>query len=237
MLYDIFISHSSHDKSKVARPLSHALKQRGLTVWFDEEKLNVGDSIRRGIDQGLLKSRFGVVVVSPQYLQSEWTLKELDALFSKETQYPKSILPILHQMTIEDVKQTAPLLADRAFLSTQDDIDLLADKICQSIQSRSGTSNPTSITIVKPANTLSGFNIQQFIVILAAMSMLILAAWIMLANQKEPDEPNTKAVTIEGGVNVTGCVNIGNNSECSYTSFGGDKKQSITPVDSEENSQ
>lgn len=225
MQYDIFISHSSHDKSTIARPLSHALKQRGLTVWLDEENLHIGDSIRRGIDQALLKSRYGVVVISPDYLLSEWTLKELDTLFSKETQYPKSILPILHELTIDDIKQTLPLLADKAFLSTNDDIDSLADKICQSIQAPSDNLNPatnnTPKSPIRRKSVLPDINMRWLIGILLVIATLVITVWITLKPNPAPDnETPSTGVNFQGNVTITGCANIGDDSECSASFFG-----------------
>ena len=60
-VYDVFISHASEDKEEVVRPLANALRKAGLKVWYDEFELHIGDSLRRKIDQGLAKSRFGIV--------------------------------------------------------------------------------------------------------------------------------------------------------------------------------
>lgn len=135
--FDVFISHSSADKDELARPLAEALEARGLSVWLDEHQLHVGDSIRRGIDDALRKSRFGVVILSPAYRESEWGQKELDAFFAKEKRETKSILPINHG--IEDVGEYWPMLADKISLSSIESIDFLADKVQQSIQSGSNT--------------------------------------------------------------------------------------------------
>ena len=69
--WDVFISHASEDKDDFVRPLADALRARGFSVWFDELTLKVGDSLRRSIDRGLARSRFGVVVVSPNFLNKE----------------------------------------------------------------------------------------------------------------------------------------------------------------------
>jgi len=61
---DVFISHASEDKLDIARPLAEALKLRGLSVWFDEYELTLGDSLRRKIEEGLRSSRFGVTILS-----------------------------------------------------------------------------------------------------------------------------------------------------------------------------
>ena len=65
--YDVFISHASEDKEAVVRPLANALRQKGVRVWYDEFELKIGDSLRRKIDQGLSKSRFGIVVISRSF--------------------------------------------------------------------------------------------------------------------------------------------------------------------------
>ena len=95
MTWDVFVSHAFEDK-EFARALADALSKYGLRVWFDEFELHVGDSLRRSIDKGLSKSRFGVVVLSPKFFAKEWTQKELDALTARETKDKKIILPIWH---------------------------------------------------------------------------------------------------------------------------------------------
>ncbi|WP_374312879.1 toll/interleukin-1 receptor domain-containing protein [Dongia sp.] len=39
----------------------------GLAVWYDEFELRTGDSLRRKIDGGIARSRFGVVVLSQAF--------------------------------------------------------------------------------------------------------------------------------------------------------------------------
>ena len=68
-VYDVFISHASEDKEEVVRPLANALRKAGLKVWYDEFELHIGDSLRRKIDQGLEKIRFGIVVISPDCIR------------------------------------------------------------------------------------------------------------------------------------------------------------------------
>jgi hypothetical protein len=54
--FDVFLSHSSRDKS-VVRELAELLKTDGLKVWLDEWVIQPGDSIPLAIEQGLEKSR------------------------------------------------------------------------------------------------------------------------------------------------------------------------------------
>ena len=85
--YDVFISHASEDKEAIARPLYEALKARGLSVWFDEAELTLGDSLRRKIDDGLARCRYGIVILSPRFLEKEWPQRELDGLVARLLHY------------------------------------------------------------------------------------------------------------------------------------------------------
>ena len=116
--YDVFLSHASDDKEDVVRPLANHLKGMGLRVWYDEFVLEIGDSLRRSIDKGLGRSRFGVVILSPSFFNKEWPQKELDALVSQEADGENRIIPVWHHVTRTQVAQFSPLLVDRLGISS-----------------------------------------------------------------------------------------------------------------------
>lgn len=129
--HDMFISHASEDKGEVARPLAEALRDRGLRVWYDEFVLEIGDKLRRTIDRGLAGSRFGVIVLSPDFFRKEWPQAELDGLAAKErSSGEKVILPIWHRLTRNEVLGYSPMLAEVLALNTAVmTIDEMADAI------------------------------------------------------------------------------------------------------------
>lgn len=112
-IFDAFISHASDDKEFV-RPLVSILRRLGYRVWFDEQELRVGDSLRALIDNGLSKSRVGIVVLSPAYFRKKWTTDELDALIDKP------VLPIWHDIGLEEIRKHSPLLASKVGINTRD---------------------------------------------------------------------------------------------------------------------
>ena len=79
-MFDVFISHTSEDKDDVVRPLALALRSAGLSVWYDEFELRIGDSLHRKFDKGLASSRFGVVILSQAFFGRGWPEYELDGL-------------------------------------------------------------------------------------------------------------------------------------------------------------
>jgi hypothetical protein len=118
-ILDVFISHATEDKEEVARPLAEALRKLGLKVWYDEFELRVGDSLRRKIDNGLARSRFGIVVLSSSFFEKNWPQYELDGLVAKELQHgQKVILPLWHKLSKDEVMRFSPSLADKVALAT-----------------------------------------------------------------------------------------------------------------------
>jgi hypothetical protein len=119
--YDIFISHASEDKEAFVRPLAHALQAAGLNVWYDEFEMRIGDSLRRKIDTGLARARFGVVVLSPAFFAKNWPNYELDGLVTREMAGGgQIILPIWHEITKAQILQESPSLADKVALRSGD---------------------------------------------------------------------------------------------------------------------
>ena len=119
--YDVFISHATEDKDEIVRPLANALVSAGLRVWYDEFELRIGDSLRRKIDSGLAKSRFGVVVLSHAFFAKNWPQYELDGLVTREVSGGQQvILPLWHRVTKSEVIGYSPSLADKVARSTAD---------------------------------------------------------------------------------------------------------------------
>ena len=116
--FDVFISHASEDKDEVVRPLAEAPRDGGMDVWYDEFELRIGDSLRRKIDSGLAHSRFGVVVLSKDFLGKGWTNYELDGLVSRTNSGEQILLPIWHNITKQQLIEYSPSLADKVARST-----------------------------------------------------------------------------------------------------------------------
>lgn len=131
--YDVFICHASEDKDDFVRPLAQALSNRGSRVWYDEFTLKVGDSLRREIDRGLRDSRFGVVVLSPDFFAKEWPQRELDGLVAKEVGGKKAILPVWHKVTADDVRRYSLTLVDRVAASSSDGLDVVVKKLFEAM--------------------------------------------------------------------------------------------------------
>jgi hypothetical protein len=135
-MHDAFISHASEDKEDLVRPLAEKLVVAGLSIWYDEFELTVGDSLRRSIDRGLARSRFGIVVLSPHFFAKSWTQYELDGLVTREiSDGGKVILPLWHHISKDEVRSYSPSLADKVALSTAlYTVDELVEQLTRAIR-------------------------------------------------------------------------------------------------------
>jgi hypothetical protein len=101
-----------------------------VKVWYDEATLTLGDSLRRKIDEGLSRCRFGVVILSPNFFAKDWPQRELDGLVARETASgQKAIIPIWHMVTRLQVAQASPMLADRLAGNSNEGVQSLIKKI------------------------------------------------------------------------------------------------------------
>jgi hypothetical protein len=128
--YDSFLSYARIDGAEAAGELRTSLESLGVAVWFDEVAIIPGRSQSLQMDAGLRKARSGITLLTPAYLAGRfWTERELGALLSKDT-----LIPVLHNVTFEDVKQYSGILPDLAgFTTAQDSIADIAKKIAAAV--------------------------------------------------------------------------------------------------------
>ena len=111
--YDVFISHANANKGEFVNALKAALQRLNINIWYDANKIDWGDNWKLQIKNGLDKCRFGIVVISPEFLGREWTDKELNELLQRQNGTgQKVVLPLLYNITVEKMKEQYPQLTD-----------------------------------------------------------------------------------------------------------------------------
>ncbi len=123
--WDIFISHASEDKGSFVNELSKSLLNKGLSIWYDDFELKIGSKIRESIEDGLSNSIYGVIIISNHFIKKDWTVKELDGLFSMN----KKILPIWHNITKKEIATFSPLLLNTFALDSSKGPESIAREI------------------------------------------------------------------------------------------------------------
>lgn len=91
--WDVFLSHSSVDKPRVAR-LAERLERAGFRVWFDRPNIDSGEDIVTAIEQGLERSRVLVLCMTKAAFESEWVrLERNTATFHDPANHDRRFLP------------------------------------------------------------------------------------------------------------------------------------------------
>lgn len=134
-----FISHDSRDKDELVRELAQELSRLMCPVWYDEYSLRVGASLRKSIETGLKETRICIVVLSPHFLSNEgWGKAEFDSVFTREILEKQNVmLPVWHNVTVEQVYEYSPRLADKVGLNTKMGVKELARKLSSAIKAGS----------------------------------------------------------------------------------------------------
>jgi hypothetical protein len=130
-LRDIFLCHAWDDRKGVAKELHDLLESLGVSVWFSEKDVLLGSNLLREIDKGLVKSRIGIVLVTPSFLNriagEGIADKELSALLATDL-----LVPIVHDTTYDALRDASPLLGSRSGLDTAEDpIKNIAAKLAE----------------------------------------------------------------------------------------------------------
>lgn len=96
--HGIFLSHNSEDKPFV-RELKARLETHGVKdVWLDEAEIMVGDSLTKKIEEGLKKTKYIGIVLSPRSVKSHWVERELEIAINRELSTRETVvLPLLYE--------------------------------------------------------------------------------------------------------------------------------------------
>lgn len=134
--WDAFVSHAVEDQESFVRHLSRMLTRLGLSVWYAETALRVGDSLSASISRGLACSRYGIVVISQHFITKRWTNWELAGLVNRQNSEEKNvILPVWHGVSKTAVMDFSPPLADLIALNTAtEEADEIAFKLLRKIR-------------------------------------------------------------------------------------------------------
>lgn len=111
--FDVFISHANKDKEDLIEELYQSLNTLGVNIFYDKESLEWGDNWKDRILNGTKKAEFAIIVISENFFDREWTERELAEFLNRQNRNgQKLILPILHNITTEQLKAKYPLVAD-----------------------------------------------------------------------------------------------------------------------------
>lgn len=189
--YDVFISHAVEDKIPIANQLYQLLKEQNLNVWYSGRELSVGDRLTPTIHQGMDKCRFGVVIISPTYLSKIWALNEFFFLLTREKNGDKVVLPVLYDITPEELAYRSPLMADIFAVRASKGLDHVANVLSTEIRKqyqikKSYPARPIRLMPLRKTSMLTS----AIFLLLAIISHLIIPESITRQDEIEKTNPS-----------------------------------------------
>ncbi len=90
-----------------------------VQIFYDKESLEWGDNWKNRILNGTKNAEFAIIVISSNFFDREWTERELNEFLNRQNRNgQKLILPILHNITAEQLKEKYPSVADIQAISS-----------------------------------------------------------------------------------------------------------------------
>ncbi|XVF81800.1 hypothetical protein PTKIN_Ptkin15bG0185700 [Pterospermum kingtungense] len=105
--HEVFLSFRGEDtRYGFTYHLLDALKDRGIGVFFDDEKLEKGEELSPALLKAIAESQIFVIVLSKEFASSSWCLKELSEIMEWYRR-GQLVVPIFYYVSPSDVRKLA----------------------------------------------------------------------------------------------------------------------------------
>ena len=93
--FHAFLSHNRTDK-EWTRDLVQRLRQAGLSVFFDEDSISLGEDVPLALERAIIASRHVFLILSPEAISSRWVALEMStSLYRDPNAAERTIIPII----------------------------------------------------------------------------------------------------------------------------------------------
>ncbi|KAI9077627.1 hypothetical protein K1719_040402 [Acacia pycnantha] len=104
--YDVFLSFRGDDtRRSFTSHLCAALKQAGIEVYMDEERIERGEIISSSLLEAIESSRISIIIFSKNYADSSWCLQELEKIMECYKATSQEVLPIFFDVRPFEVRK------------------------------------------------------------------------------------------------------------------------------------
>ncbi|GKE24440.1 Toll/interleukin-1 receptor domain-containing protein [Tanacetum coccineum] len=104
--YDVFLSFRGEDTRKnFVDHLYHALKDKGIYTYKDDEKIQKGKRISDDLFKSIEDSKFYIIVFSKNYASSSWCLEELVKIMECQKMTEHTAYPVFYDVEPTEVRK------------------------------------------------------------------------------------------------------------------------------------
>ncbi|KAL4580107.1 hypothetical protein LXL04_016287 [Taraxacum kok-saghyz] len=103
--YDVFLSFRGEDtRMNFIHHLYHALQQKGIHTYKDDEKIKKGKKISDDLMGSIEDSKFFIIVFSKNYASSSWCLEELVKIMECHKKTEHIVYPVFYDVEPSEVR-------------------------------------------------------------------------------------------------------------------------------------
>nr|GEU65088.1 TMV resistance protein N-like [Tanacetum cinerariifolium] len=125
--YDVFLSFRGEDtRNNFVGHLYHALHQKGIETYKDDEKIVKGKTINDQLIISIENSRFYIIVFSKNYASSSWCLNELVKIMECQKTTDQTAYPVFYDVEPTEVRKQSGAVGEA--LAKHDDVVEAAQK-------------------------------------------------------------------------------------------------------------
>lgn len=135
-----FICHSSEDDG-LSKQIASDLRANGVEAWLDEWEICDGDSLTRKINDGIEECDIFIAVITPGSLKRAWVQHELSAGMIKRIEGSCKLIPVLKDVTINELPITFKDIKCRSISNYTNDVNGLI-KSCHGISDKPPLGQP-----------------------------------------------------------------------------------------------
>lgn len=100
----IFICFAAEDRYSIAEPIVYHLKNYGIDIWYDRNKLLMGDNrIEKNLVEGAGQCNYSIAVISKNTINSPCTLEELSIIKVRYYNKDVTVFPVLYEISPDTI--------------------------------------------------------------------------------------------------------------------------------------
>lgn len=100
----VFICFAAEDRYSIAEPLVFHLKNYGINVWYDRQRLIMGyNRIDKNLYEGAQKCPYAIVIISNNIMASECAMEELSIIEARYRSGKITIFPVIYEIMPQNI--------------------------------------------------------------------------------------------------------------------------------------
>ena len=130
----IFVGFSSSDRYEIVESILYHLANYGMAIWYDRHKMRLGDFYSDNFTDGILNTKYAVIVLSSNIAEAKCFAEELQCIKTQFEKGEMAIFPLLYKIKASEIPDQYQWITKLIYKEFDDKSGTLL--ICNHIMSR-----------------------------------------------------------------------------------------------------